>query len=283
MPVATLGNRVAAQSMPRIAYRYFRLQRCFRMFVFLFLQLSLFLQTSSPAELRTFVRDSSGSKHRLSRSGRMLLQARSDVGSDAGSSFFFKKKIVRGCTSKTAENYDVKLKANQDDGSCIEPTPRDIADDGRYKFYRSDLDEESPFFVDPALRRIWRNGRFDRGGTMTVHDVDMTSQEKLRYGLEDANGAAAAGGNSHGPHLVLPVGEPIPQSLDDRLRLAELDRTERAALRDVAGPGASTPADTSAAAASHDAGSEVPMTVMGMPADIWPNPINVPAYTSVPV
>ena len=246
----------------------------------LLLQVSLLLQTSSPAGLRTFVRDSSGSKHRLSRSGRMLLQARSDIGSNVGNSFFFKKKIVRGCTSKTAENYDAKLKANQDDGSCIEPTPRDIADDGRYKFYRSDLDEESPFFVDPALRRIWRNGRFDRG-TMTVNDVDMTSQEKLRYGLEDANGASsgAAGGNDLGPHLVLPIGEPIPQSLDDRLRLVELDRTERAALRD-AGPGAGAPTDSSTAP---HAGAEVPMTVMGMPADIWPNPVNVPAYTSVPV
>ena len=145
--------------------------------------------------LRTHVRDSAGTHHRLLLNGRRMLAA-----DDARFPFFKKKVAVFGCMNKEAINYDKKATVN-DARSCIRTTPRDPQADGRYKYYRSDLDAGSPFFIDPALRRLWRNTYFDRGA-MTSADVGMTDEEKVRYGLEkpspEAGAASANTGSATG-------------------------------------------------------------------------------------
>jgi hypothetical protein len=245
------------------------------------------------------------------------------LNSHAGGPFgsLFRKKVNRGCTDKEAMNFNKE--ATQDDGSCVFLTPRDPMDDGRYKFYRSDMDDQSPLFVDPEVRRLWRNTHFNRG-MMTVDDVEMTTQQKVLYGLASRGGATATGqvsststassgsngegggggespgvgagagagagagvGGSEdasddaGPRLVFPVGEPIPQSLDDKLDSIELqDARRKGGGGGGVGDSASSP-DSSGVAGGRE--TLVPMTVMGVPADIWPNPVNVPVYHTVAV
>jgi len=215
------------------------------------------------AHVRSHIKDATGTRQRLLLNGRRAL-ADEDSRHVLGQSFFFKKKIVRGCIDKKALNY--KKSANEDDGSCVFPTPRSLDDDGRFKFYRSDMDEESPFFVSPELRRLWRNAHFDRG-TMTTDDVEMTPEQKLHFGLEQKSTGSM--------RMVLPVGEPIPQKLDNFLHKIEQD--------DIIRSKGSGQGGDEAAADNGDRETAVPITVMGMPADIWPNPVNVPEYRSVPV
>ena len=169
------------------------------------------------------------------------------------------KTAKAGCVDSMALNYDDE--ATQDDNSCQFPEKRSPLDDGRYRYYRSDLDPRSPFFIDPELRRIWRNTHHSRG-ELTVEDIDMSKQQKLVYGLISPQPTGPENEQSTAQRAtVLPVGEPIPQ---DALETND-----------------NSPADASGPTRAHS--SSVPTNSMGVPADTWPNPINIPNYKSVPV